>query len=1087
MIINKFKKLLEKNPQYRLGHESGIADIKNHSFFDGFDWKKLTSKKLKAPYKPPIHDGLDVTESDINQINAGPKAEVDQFAGFTFIAARDNQIQVQPDNMATDSSSKTKKDKIHIRFEFKLTRAEGMPEKSEGQQYYVKWKSYGKRTQTGKTLYSTCVSRNIQWGTDNEENTAKFTTTMYRDKKTNSMDSHLLGIALHARDAKKPIGSVKIDLIDYCKHNYRQTHIIPIGKNMALTFQCKTAWRLFNGNKLQKLRGSEIDEIKDKSTILELNGSTYKLVSPKADLTNEISDLSLSSGGDDHPSPNKGKLSKSTSKSFLKRATSAKFSKSSSSTKNILAELDAADMDEDNEDSSDSSPSGSSIIHSSGGNKALKRATSARFIGKVLNATTSESSKDFIKKSGLNKIICYFKIFIEKGIELSPECNKNKVYLTWRQGMKQENSGQSEKVTCTHKIADFETNIIIVTSIYQSQSDELKFEEKLLHFSIKLDKEVTAKGTLNLAHFAKETNLPDDKKHSTTIGLIKCGPNADTLGPTIIYLNCETHWVQFNDEKRWEIPEEERKSFPLVKTHSHKTLRKMKSFLNKKKSESEISKDEKSENETDTWNAYKYYKGLEKTNRDLSQHIESLETSISEKNLIIDKLDDEKLSKTKKISEQETEIKNLLNKSNETLNKLNELENDLKNAKIDQNEKQLNIQSLQDQLNDIKSKFDQQKASYDSLLSSQASGNESQEKLLSEKQNLENSLKNLEIELQKQQELSNSYKNDISIWKQKADELQLKTNEIESKLTLQDKESKEKLEILQEQIKNQENQLSEWTSKYNELQSDFQSLKDSTELQNRKQEQERSILEDEIQNTKNKHSSLEESFSKFELAQKQIQNDLQLKKQQLEDDFNEKNDKLNQTELQLKELKIQSETEQKNYENQLKQLEIEKSNVINQLNDQIKDKDDKIGKLEIQVQEWKEKTNETESRTNKLIDEIREELKKERDLKEKNCKEIDFLQNDLASKLSDFKKQEQQLQDEINQQKIKIQEYEKQLQLWKEKYNEQESKNISLNEKISNETEKHNNIVNEHIHEITKWKQSVKVQYSLFFLEIKSF
>merc|ERR1712100_609721 len=44
--------LLQKDISQRLGcGPDGIQELKKHIFFDGFDWKKLQSKKLKAPYK----------------------------------------------------------------------------------------------------------------------------------------------------------------------------------------------------------------------------------------------------------------------------------------------------------------------------------------------------------------------------------------------------------------------------------------------------------------------------------------------------------------------------------------------------------------------------------------------------------------------------------------------------------------------------------------------------------------------------------------------------------------------------------------------------------------------------------------------------------------------------------------------------------------------------------------------------------------------------------------------------------------------------------------------------------------------------
>ncbi len=44
--------LLESNPNVRLGHEKGIYDLKNHSFFKGFNYESLKKKEMISPFKP---------------------------------------------------------------------------------------------------------------------------------------------------------------------------------------------------------------------------------------------------------------------------------------------------------------------------------------------------------------------------------------------------------------------------------------------------------------------------------------------------------------------------------------------------------------------------------------------------------------------------------------------------------------------------------------------------------------------------------------------------------------------------------------------------------------------------------------------------------------------------------------------------------------------------------------------------------------------------------------------------------------------------------------------------------------------------
>ena len=47
-------KLLNKNPEKRLGHEKDFIEIKNHAFFKGFNFDDLIHKKIKSKYLPKI-------------------------------------------------------------------------------------------------------------------------------------------------------------------------------------------------------------------------------------------------------------------------------------------------------------------------------------------------------------------------------------------------------------------------------------------------------------------------------------------------------------------------------------------------------------------------------------------------------------------------------------------------------------------------------------------------------------------------------------------------------------------------------------------------------------------------------------------------------------------------------------------------------------------------------------------------------------------------------------------------------------------------------------------------------------------------
>lgn len=61
---------MNKNPAQRLG-SNGIAAIKQHPFFKGFDWAKLLSEELDAPFVPELNGSLDLSRFDPT-ITKGP-------------------------------------------------------------------------------------------------------------------------------------------------------------------------------------------------------------------------------------------------------------------------------------------------------------------------------------------------------------------------------------------------------------------------------------------------------------------------------------------------------------------------------------------------------------------------------------------------------------------------------------------------------------------------------------------------------------------------------------------------------------------------------------------------------------------------------------------------------------------------------------------------------------------------------------------------------------------------------------------------------------------------------------------------------
>ena len=51
------KRILVLSPAQRLGvQKRGAADIKEHAWFNGFDWRAFASGESRAPYTPKVHD-----------------------------------------------------------------------------------------------------------------------------------------------------------------------------------------------------------------------------------------------------------------------------------------------------------------------------------------------------------------------------------------------------------------------------------------------------------------------------------------------------------------------------------------------------------------------------------------------------------------------------------------------------------------------------------------------------------------------------------------------------------------------------------------------------------------------------------------------------------------------------------------------------------------------------------------------------------------------------------------------------------------------------------------------------------------------
>jgi len=68
-------KLLEKNPERRLGSNQGLSEIKAHSFFKSANFDLLTKKKEKAPFTPIIQNKYDLKYFDSDIISENPEIQ----------------------------------------------------------------------------------------------------------------------------------------------------------------------------------------------------------------------------------------------------------------------------------------------------------------------------------------------------------------------------------------------------------------------------------------------------------------------------------------------------------------------------------------------------------------------------------------------------------------------------------------------------------------------------------------------------------------------------------------------------------------------------------------------------------------------------------------------------------------------------------------------------------------------------------------------------------------------------------------------------------------------------------------------------
>jgi serine/threonine protein kinase len=134
--INFMNELFEKKYKNRLGYEGGLNELKEHSWFDGFNWEELESKEMVASFIPSsskdnfnssLHKELYMNQ--IRQIQTQPRSSSRSVASqyynnYSYIRNDDNnnnkhiQKPKENDNESSNTSNSQnrnkKKKKLHL-------------------------------------------------------------------------------------------------------------------------------------------------------------------------------------------------------------------------------------------------------------------------------------------------------------------------------------------------------------------------------------------------------------------------------------------------------------------------------------------------------------------------------------------------------------------------------------------------------------------------------------------------------------------------------------------------------------------------------------------------------------------------------------------------------------------------------------------------------------------------------------------------------------------------------------------------------------------------------------------------------------
>ena len=299
-----------KDPKERLGCKEGIGilEIKNHTFFEGLDWKKLLHMKIKPPFIPkqienepfislsdhfPIDQNAEQNDYLIREYSA------DLFEGFSFVSYRfelddefnnninNNNIHHSPSGSKTDRSNNNSYNNNHnrnnsvekgfdlfeIEYQIQIVKINGFQNIYNDRKILIECKGDSKVISTSSFVcrngkisiknFDDDQQKENQNNNNNNNNNNQdldldfddsrfrfqYCTFILRSKATLKFEEKFLLFRIKCEENQKKLASISINLSDV---SYDQTDVIKEFPVFNSKFKCriKTRWRSFNQKKL---------------------------------------------------------------------------------------------------------------------------------------------------------------------------------------------------------------------------------------------------------------------------------------------------------------------------------------------------------------------------------------------------------------------------------------------------------------------------------------------------------------------------------------------------------------------------------------------------------------------------------------------------------------------------------------------------------------------------------------------------------------------------------------------------------------------------------------------------------------------